>query len=273
MLAGGGSAVAGEPVPFVLPAQGAPVQLRFHSNAGSPGFRGVELEAFGDVLLGPAVPGAGACAGFQVRPVDIPASSSPVVLPLGRRQGEGWQYAAFDLTAAWGPRVSRHVRQLLFVEPDLFVIHDEMRTRDPVEWEFCLASPGPLQTEAVSGNFVVERSRAGLTGHFLTDPIRSLTPWTAGGAGLSSRTSRPLDEIRSILVLLPHAAGCKRSSGFRLLRSESAIGARIHRDGLPTLVAFNLGRSEEAELAGLRFRGSIAVEVFRPKPRVRTSDR
>jgi len=50
------------------------------------------------------------------------------------------------------------------------------------------------------------------------------------------------------------------------LESETAIGVRVHRDGLPTLIAFRKSiAAGEADLTGMKFAGPVAVDVFQPK--------
>ena len=67
-------------------------------------------------------------------------------------------------------------------------------------------------------------------------------------------------------VLVGHSGSAKRSLAFKLLESDSAIGVRVHRDGLPTLIVFRKGTvSGEAVLTGLKFNQPVAVDVFKPK--------
>ena len=76
-----------------------------------------------------------------------------------------------------------------------------------------------------------------------------------------------LTELRALTAIIPHCAGRKRGTGFKLLESDTAIGARIYRDGLPTLLAFRTVDTGEANLTGLKFISPVAVDVFRPKIR------
>jgi hypothetical protein len=69
-------------------------------------------------------------------------------------------------------------------------------------------------------------------------------------------------------MLVPHEKEARRSLAFKLLESESAIGVRVHRDGLPTLLAIRRnGVVGEANLTGMKFNGPAAVDVFRPRRR------
>ncbi len=51
-----------------------------------------------------------------------------------------------------------------------------------------------------------------------------------------------------------------------LLESNNAVGARIHREGLPTLVGFKTDpAAREVSLSGFGFSGPVGVSVFKPK--------
>jgi len=57
---------------------------------------------------------------------------------------------------------------------------------------------------------------------------------------------------------------------FKLVESNTAVGARIHRDGLPTLVAFRLDPANpNSSLDSFKFSGPVGVSVFRPKRNAR----
>ena len=69
-----------------------------------------------------------------------------------------------------------------------------------------------------------------------------------------------------LTVYAVHRSGEKKDFAFRLLETTSAVGARIHRDGLPTLVAFKTDPSAtNASLTGFGFSGPVGVNVFTPK--------
>jgi hypothetical protein len=83
---------------------------------------------------------------------------------------------------------------------------------------------------------------------------------------LRAGVTNKVTEFRQITVLVTHEKDRKRSLAFKLLESETAIGVRVHRDGLPTLIAFRKNDvGGEANLTGLKFTGPVAVDVFRPK--------
>jgi hypothetical protein len=273
---------------FTLPALSGRVLWRYDTNSASPGFNRLELHAWGERLLGtdPARPD-----GRHENENARAAHDTVLVNGLGSRtgpditarllrhlRGREWESALFDLAPAYAPRLTRYLRHLLHVEPDLFIIYDDLEAAQPVQFQLIFASAAPLGVEAKSGNFVLEQPGAGFTGHSMSSPFRVLGPWSilaprTNGAtefsghwrAVAAATNR-LTELRLVSAFITHAAGHKRPSGFRLLESDSAIGARIYRDGLPTLIAFRKSAfSGEAEMAGLKFNDPLAVDVFRPR--------
>ena len=200
------------------------------------------------------------------------AGSLPVV---ERLTGNDWEYAAVDVTPAYGRRLTRFRRHLLFVQPDLFVVYDDLAAPTPVLLEYRLRSVGELFRDERSGDLRLDLPKAGLTAHWLTSEKESFQPWgrTVATAGvgpervLHSIATNRLTELRALTVIIPHCAGRRRGTGFKLLESDTAIGARVYRDGLPTLLAFRTIEPGEANLTGLKFTAAVAVDVFRPKSR------
>ena len=75
-------------------------------------------------------------------------------------------------------------------------------------------------------------------------------------------------ELDLLTVFAVHRHGGTNDYAFKLLESNTAVGARIHRAGYPTLVAFRIDPSAGgASLTGFGFRGPVGVDVFKPKRR------
>lgn len=71
-----------------------------------------------------------------------------------------------------------------------------------------------------------------------------------------------------LTVFAVYRGGEKKDYAFKLLESNSAVGARIHREGWPTLVAFKTDpAAQNASLTGFGFTGPVGVDVFKPKLR------
>jgi hypothetical protein len=274
-----------------LPSATGPFQLQLGlSGAPASGLplNGFTLAACGTNLLDPRLPeiaavvprrGSGALADVLVDgtgPDPAFTKSLPIVERLSSKD---WECVVVDATAAYNKRLTRFRRRILFVQTNLFVIYDDIEAAAPVKIEYRLRSPAELQLEDRSGDLRLETPAAGFTAHWLCSEASSFPTWSraeeSSGRGLDFGSGRVLHTVstnklalvRTLIVLIPHCAGQKKGTGFKLLESDTAIGARIYRDGLPTLVAFRTVGTGEANLTGLKFTAPLAVDVFRPKPR------
>jgi hypothetical protein len=159
----------------------------------------------------------------------------------------------------------------LHVEPDLFVVCDEVLLTEPATVEIGWWFPEGVARESKWEEWRLQLPGTGLTARILGSPRNSERLWSAdgkpGAVCVRSGTTNQTVEFRQITALVPHEKQKRRSLAFKLLESDSAIGLRVHRDGLPTLIAFHKGAAGEANLAGLKFTSPVAVEVFRPKKR------
>jgi hypothetical protein len=279
---------------IALPRLPGPVRCKFwlHGHEpGSPPLNTFQLSAFEELLVGSPADDAQAAPIGVLLPTradnllvngqgpDVDFSGTlPVVHQLFGRE---WEYLAVDATAAYKGRLTRFHRHLLYVRPDLFIIHDDLASASPALFEFLLYAPARLEVDPRSGYLKLERPKAGLTAHLLSPEHRMFRPWSGNEPRPNLSTSTPswcihtgptnkLSELRTLTVMVPHRAGQQRALNFKLLEGQNAIGARIHRDGLPTLVAFHTaGGVGEADLTGLRFTGPLAVDVFRARTRSR----
>jgi hypothetical protein len=274
---------AEQPIPgaLILPARASNMQLTVLTNmAGAPRTSptALRLEAFGEILLAPAREGPGPTAGSTSLPLEtllVNGSGADTnfggSLPILQRvTSADWEYASLDLTPAYRSRLVRYHRHLLHVQPDLFVVYDDLQAAGSARFELVFHSAGQLSHEPRSGNLVVEMPKAGFSAHCFTSPLRVLGPWQAqtnlDGTRIASGPTNSLAELRVVTVFMPHEAGHKRGNGFRLLESTTSIGLRVYRDGLPTLIAFNTaGLKTEANLTGLKFQGPLAIDIFRPR--------
>ncbi len=192
------------------------------------------------------------------------------------RSGPEWEYLELDLTSACRGQTTRYRRHLLLVQPDIFVVYDDLAAPVPTRFLSQYSFPPCVHKNPVSGNLNVTAPNAGLTAHWFSpdkDASLSNTKTAAPPAAAELTTwlaasSQPVTEWRSLFILVPHANAKRRGLGFKLLESSTAIGARIHRDGLPTLIAFRKNpQPGSANLTGLWFDAPVAVNVFHPKRR------
>jgi hypothetical protein len=196
---------------------------------------------------------------------------------LEEATGAQWEYARLDLTSAYTNRLTRFHRHLLFVQPDLFVVYDDIEAKEPDEFAIFVNSPFEMEFAPKARDFRMEMPKAGFVAHLLLADRNMFERWQALNStdaacsrAFQLTSTNKLHEVRLITAMRPHLPGQRQDTGFKLLQSTTAIGARIWRSGLPTLIAFRTAaKGSEADLTGLPVPGSVAVDVFDPKPRSR----
>jgi len=203
-----------------------------------------------------------------------PTNSMTVV---EQASGPDWTYVALDASAAYGDRVKVFRRGLLFVEPDLFVLHDHLVGKEPLTFQMILHPPAATGLDPVWHDLRLELPKAGIRIHTpagrralrswerFESPVDGLLP---GTVTMRLGPTNKVSELNVVTVFAVYRTGVSNDYAFKLLESNTAVGARIHRQGLPTLVAFRIDPAAEgASLTGFGFRGPVGVDVFKPKRR------
>jgi hypothetical protein len=197
---------------------------------------------------------------------------------IEQTSGPDWGYVVFDASAAYRDRVEKYHRGILFVEPDLFVLYDHVVAKEPASFQMVLHPPAETRLDTTWGDLHLDLPKAGLIIHApgrrhdlrswqrMESAVDTLLPGTVTmGLGPTNK----LAEVNLLTVFAVPRGGAKRSYAFKLLVSTSSIGARIHRDGLPTLVAFRTNAATASpSLTGFTFSGPVGVDVFKPKQKV-----
>lgn len=275
-----------EPVPLVLGGKDGRVQLTVYGSANSPQpADGIRLRAFDEILLGIPAHDQAPPKSKPVRPATLWLDGRAVemiatntVKLLDHRSSNDWEFASLDLAPAFGAGVNRFRRHLLYIQPDLVVICDEVSPKNLAAVQTGWWLPDALAFDAVRDEWRLQLPKAGLTVRAFGSPHDGFRLLEAPGSAnadvvqglkcLRAGVTDKISDYRQITVLVPHEKDARRSLAFKLLESDTAIGVRVHRDGLPTLVAFRKSTtSGEANLTGLKFSGPVAVDVFRPKRR------
>lgn len=276
---------------LVLPGPTNVVQFRVCTNAAPDSahlLNTFEIEAFGALLLqGPgegrwrrwldASPSNAGLHNVLVNGSGPRLAATNSLTVIERAAGPEWSYVALDATAAYSDRLTVFRRGLLFVEPDLFVLHDHLVAREPVAFETVLHPPAAARVDPVWHDLRLDLPEAGFRIHAPAGrhALRSWERLESPVDGLLSGTvtmrlgpTNKVSELDLLTVFAVHPSGGTIDYAFKLLESNTAIGARIHRAGYPTLVAFRIDPSAPgASLTGFGFRGPVGVDVFKPKRR------
>lgn len=277
----------------VVPGITNRVQLRLYTNASPDAphlCNTFDLEVDGAMLL--QSPGRQALRRLQREAPSDPSlhhivvdgrgpelASTNGLIVIEQAAGPDWRYVALDASAAYRDRLEHFRRAILFVEPDLFVLHDHLVAKQPVSFQMLLHLPAATLLDTNWGDLRLDMPRGGFHIHA---PARKavLRSWKRvdsaadailpGTVTMGLGPTNKVTQLDVLTVLAAYPRGDKKAYAFKLLESHSAIGARIHRAGLPTLVAFKTDpAATNASLTGFGFSGPVGVSVFKPKPSMR----
>lgn len=134
--------------------------------------------------------------------------------------GEAYDYVVGDATPGYGANVERYRRHLLFLKPDVLILVDEVRAREPASLKFWLHGRAPFSVDPSGGRIALTFGKASLSGFLLspggvrtvqTDkyPIPPEVGQTRPEWHLSSETTEKRTNARFIAVLGVGKAGEK----------------------------------------------------------------
>lgn len=146
----------------------------------------------------------------------------------------GFDYVSGDATEAYGGKLERSVRRILFVKPELVVIQDELVAPEPATFQWLLHAPNEFQIEgqralAANGEGAVQVTwltpsplKISQTNEFDPPPRNiNLVQWH-----LTAETTEPARERHFITALQPYRSGDRPSDGPAL---EEVTGGWIVR--------------------------------------------
>jgi hypothetical protein len=269
------------------------VQFRLYTN-GAPSAAGLfntfDIEAYGETLL--RSPGGDPLQRWLAASTSNPVphnvqingwgpelASTNGMTVIEQAAGPEWRYLALDVSAAYRDRLERYQRGILFVEPDLFVLYDQIVARKPVSFQMLLHPPAATRVDDEWRDLRLELPGAGVRIQSPGEKHR-LRSWERiessadallpGTVTMRLGPTNQLARIDLLTVFAVYRGGEKKDYAFKLVESNTAVGARIYREGLPTLVAFRIDPAAGgSSLTGFGFSGPVGVDVFKPKQRAR----
>ncbi len=276
----------------VLPNATNAVQLRIYTNASPDSpylFNTFDIEAYGETLLqspnGDALKRTMAVSRtnnwFHNILIDgkgpVLAASNNMTI-VEQASGPDWKYIGLDGNAAYQGELENYKRGILFVAPDLFVVLDHIEAKKPVNFQMVLHPPVAAQVDPHWHDLRLHLSKAGFHIHapgtkkvlrsweVRSDADQILEHTMTVQLGPTNKVAR-LD----LLTIFAVYSGKEKQDyyAFKLVESDTAIGARIHRDGWPTMIAFKLDpAAPDASITGFAFKGPVGVDVFKPKRKI-----
>lgn len=271
----------------VLPNPTNAVRFRLYTNASPDAahlFNTFAVEAYGEkMLLSPTWEDVNKFRGtattdsylhnLLVDGLGAELNAANGISVVDQASGSDWCYMTLDATRAYASRLEKYRRSILFVAPDLFVLHDHLVAKQPVNFLMLLHPPSATRVDPIWHDLRLQLPKASLR---INAPsrreLRKWEPMTSPAApslpGTMTVKVGPTNKVTQADLLTVFAIqpnGRKMDYAFKLVESNTAVGARIHREGLPTLVAFRLAATNAtASLDGFKFEGAVGVSVFRP---------
>ena len=274
---------------IILPGPTNALQFRLYTNASPDAprlFNTFDIEGYGQKWL-QGLDGDLCRRALAASPSNAPLHNllvdgvGPDLAPtnsltlIEEASGAGWRFVALDASAAYRGRLKEFKRGILFVEPDLFVLHDHLVAEKPARLNLVLHPPTATELDPIWQDLKLLSSHGTMRIH-APGKKHDLRGWKRlpsaldlilpGTATMQLGPTNSVAALEVVTVFAINPAGQKRDYAFKLLESNNAVGARIHRDGLPTLVAFRTDPAvENPSLTGFAFRGPVGVDVFKVK--------
>lgn len=181
-----------------------------------------------------------------------------------------WDYIEGDALPAYGGKLTRARRKVVFVKPDLIVICDDLAAPKPVSFQFMLHALSPFNVDEQASRLFAKQPKASVTAQYLSPTPLNFRQWDGFDPKpdrefpnqwhVETGTRERLTELRMLTVIVPqrsrHAEVAWKAER---LESDTAVGVRVSRDGKAALVAFRKSDQGEARLEGLSFDQAASV--------------
>jgi hypothetical protein len=195
--------------------------------------------------------------------------------PNGRISEElltpAFDYVCGDATEAYGGRLTRARRLVVFLKPDVLVLCDDLAAREPATFQFMLHGLTNFTVDATKATLRLERPKAGLEVLYLAPAPLAFRQWDGFEpkpkkefpnmwhveAGTQAKTA----EFGMLTVLLPHRAGQAADWKAKRIESAHALGVELRSAGRTILIAFRKTTAPAtAAWNGRIFTGPVLVE-------------
>ncbi|MBE0543918.1 MAG: DUF4962 domain-containing protein [Verrucomicrobia bacterium] len=182
-----------------------------------------------------------------------------------------WDYVEGDALAAYGGKLTRARRKIAFVKPDLIVICDDLAAPKPVSFQFMLHAFSPFTVDEAAARLTAKQPKASVTAQYLSPAPLNFRQWDGYNPPpdrefpnqwhLEAGTREKLAELRMLTVIVPERAGKSAIWRAERLESETAVGARVLRDGKTTMVLFRNAGQGAASFENTRFDSAVMVAI------------
>ncbi|NSW78216.1 MAG: DUF4962 domain-containing protein [Chthonomonadetes bacterium] len=202
-----------------------------------------------------------------------PHSPDPFGRIIAEDLQDGADYIAGEATDAYGGKLRRYVRHVLFVKPDLVLLVDEAVATQPSQFAWMLHALVPFEIEERAQRLRVERERAGVYIHYIAPSALRMRQWdgytpppdaeylrSVGSRGfpnqwhVEARTTRRHEQTFTLTVIRPYLRSRRPAPEIEVEENDTAILIRMNApDGTPLQIAVRRPGVREASVAGWRF--------------------
>ncbi len=183
-----------------------------------------------------------------------------------------WDYVCGDATRAYGGRVERALRHVVFVKPDMIVLCDEVTAGSPVTCQLMLHGLSPFELDAPRQRLQLRRPKAGVLVQYLAPEALTFKQWDGftpkpmrgdfpNHWHVEAATPKPDRSLALLTVLAPYRGANPPALEAQRLETTSAVGVQATVGGRKVLVAFRkAGVSGPAKLQGIEFDHPVLVQ-------------
>ncbi len=199
----------------------------------------------------------------------IPHSATSTGEIVNSRLTPAWDFVEGDAVAAYGGRLTRDRRKIVFVKPDLIVICDDLAAPEPASFQFMLHALSPFSVDESGARLSVKGAKAVVTAQYLSPTPLNFRQWDGYNPKpdkefpnqwhVEAGTREKITKLRMLTVMVPERAGQQRPWHAERLESDTAVGVRWRRDGKTTVVAFRKEDQGQASLEGIQFESAVSV--------------
>jgi len=178
----------------------------------------------------------------------IPHSAGATGRIADFRLTSDWDYVEGDALAAYGGRLTRARRKILFAKPDVILLCDDLTAPQPATFQFMLHALGPFTVDETAARLSTRQSRAAVTVQYLAPVPLRFRQWDGyepkpmrefpNQWHVEAATTNRLSELRMLTVIIPHRVGAETSWRAERLESDTALGVRLVRGRETQTLAF-----------------------------------
>jgi len=178
---------------------------------------------------------------------------------------DGMEYMVGDATASYEGRLSKALRHVVFVKPDLIVLADEVEAPKPSTFQWMLHGQEAFDVQEKGQRLILDRERAGVVVDYVSERPLKIRQWTGYNpepdhaylASIKSpgippqwhaeaASTEAASSTFTLTVLRPYRKGHQPSSPVRTERTASGLSITVSTPGQPeATITFDRSGSRE----------------------------